>query len=102
MEFPAPALTGRWVRLEPLAEEHREAMRFAADDDHVWEHMTMLARGPEFDRYFADALAQREAGKRMPYAVRLVATGELVGGTGYIDPVPAHRRVEIGWTWYRP
>jgi RimJ/RimL family protein N-acetyltransferase len=102
MDFAAPALTGRWVRLEPLVEEHREGLRAAADDDQVWEHMTLLARGPEFDRHFADALAQRDAGRRVPYAVRLLATGELVGGTGYIDPMPAHKRVEIGWTWYRP
>jgi RimJ/RimL family protein N-acetyltransferase len=96
------ALEGRSVRLEPLAEEHREGLRRAADDDRVWEHMTVLGRGPEFDTVFADALAQHDLGKRVPFAVRLLSTGELVGATGYIDPVPAHRRVEIGWTWYRP
>jgi RimJ/RimL family protein N-acetyltransferase len=100
MEYPA--LTGRWVRLEPLAEEHREGLRLAADDDRVWEHMTVLGRGPGFDAVFADALAQRAAGRRVPFAVRLLATGELVGATGYIDPVPAHKRIEVGWTWYRP
>jgi RimJ/RimL family protein N-acetyltransferase len=100
MEYPA--LTGKWVRLEPLAEEHREGLRLAADDDRVWQHMTLLARGPEFDRYLDDALAQRDAGKRVPFAVRLLSTGELVGGTGYIEPVMLHRRIEIGWTWYRP
>ena len=40
-----PVLAGRVVRLEPLAEEHREGLRVAADDDRVWEHMTTLARG---------------------------------------------------------
>jgi RimJ/RimL family protein N-acetyltransferase len=102
MDFPAPPLTGRFVRLEPLAEAHREALRLAADDDRVWEHMTVLGRGPEFDRVFDDAISQRDAGRRVPYAVRLLATNELVGATGYIDPTPAHKRVEIGWTWYRP
>jgi RimJ/RimL family protein N-acetyltransferase len=102
MNIPFPALPGRFVRLEPLAEEHREGLRAAADDDRVWEHMTLLARGADFDRWFDEALLHRDAGKRVPFAVRLVATGELVGGTGYIDPVPAHKRIEIGWTWYRP
>lgn len=97
-----PALTGTFVRLEPLTEAHREAMRAAADDDRVWEFMTVLARGPGFDPWFDEALAHRDAGKRVPFAVRLLATGEIVGGTGYIDPVPAHKRVEVGWTWYRP
>jgi RimJ/RimL family protein N-acetyltransferase len=102
VEITAPVLTGRVVRLEPLAEEHREGLRAAADDDRVWEHMTLLARGPDFDRWFNEAVLHRDAGKRVPFAVRLLATGELVGGTGYIDPVPAHKRIEIGWTWYRP
>ena len=38
----------------------------------------------------------------MPYAVRLIATGEVIGGTSYIEPNAQHKRVEIGWTWYRP
>jgi len=101
MEFMAPTLTGRFVQLEPLAEDHREGLRIAADDDRVWEHMTVLGRGPEFDSVFDDALAQHAAGKRVPYAVRSLAMNELVGATGYIDPLPAHKRVEIGWTWYR-
>ena len=100
MKSLAPVLAGRFVRLEPLAEEHREGLRSAADDDRVWEHMTVLGRGPEFDAVFDDALAQRDLGKRVPFAVRLLATMELVGATGFIDPTPAHRRVEIGWTWY--
>ncbi len=102
MEITAPVLAGRWVQLEPLAEEHRAGLRAAADDDRVWEHMTVLARGPEFDTWFDAARAQRAAGTRVPFAVRRLSSGELVGGTGYIDPLPLHKRVEIGWTWYRP
>ena len=102
MEITAPVLGGRWVRLEPLAEEHRAGLRAAGDDDRVWEHMTLLGRGEGFDRFFSTALAQCAAGKRLPFAVRLLATGELIGSTSYLDPVPEHKRVEIGWTWYRP
>ncbi len=102
MEITAPVLSGRFVRLEPLAEEHREGLRAAGDDDRVWEHMSLLGRGEGFDRFFTTALGQRAAGKRLPFAVRLLATGELIGSTSYLDPVPEHKRVEIGWTWYRP
>jgi RimJ/RimL family protein N-acetyltransferase len=90
------------VRLEPLAEEHRNGLRAAADDDHVWHLLPTGGRGAAFDPVFDDALAQQAAGKRLPYAVRLLATGELVGATSYIDPLPIHKRVEVGWTWYRP
>ncbi len=102
MEITAPVLSGRFVRLEPLAEEHREGLRAAGDDDRVWEHMSLLGRSEGFDRFFTTALGQRAAGKRLPFAVRLLATGELIGSTSYLDPVPEHKRVEIGWTWYRP
>ena len=102
MEITAPALAGQWVRLEPLAEEHREGLRVAADNDRIWEHLALLGRGEGFNQFFATALAQRDAKRRVPFAVRFLATGELVGSTSYLDPVPEHKRVEIGWTWYRP
>ena len=102
MEITAPVLTGHFVRLEPLADEHREALRAAGYDDRVWEHLSILGRGEGFEQWFATAQAQQTAGKRVPMAVRLLATGELIGSTSYLDPVPEHKRVEIGWTWYRP
>src|SRR5947209_35592 len=98
----APTLTGRFVHLEPLAEEHREPLRDAADDDRIWEHMTLLGRGPGFDKWFINAISQHAEGTRVPFAVRRLADGALVGSTSYLDPVPIHRRVEIGATWYRP
>ena len=80
MEITAPVLAGRFVRLEPLAEEHREGLRVAADDDRVWEHMTVLGRGPRVRsvvRRCTRPARRRQA--RVPFAVRLLATGELVG-----------------------
>jgi RimJ/RimL family protein N-acetyltransferase len=102
MTIAVPVLTGEWVRLEPLAAAHRDGLRGAADDERIWQHMTLSGRGPGFEEWFDRALEQRAAGKRVPFAVRLLATGELVGSTSYLDLVPEHRRVEIGATWYRP
>jgi len=97
-----PPLAGRWVRLEPLAAEHREPLRAAADDDRIWRFTLVLARGPGFDGWFDDALAQRDAGRQFPFAVRRLADGRLVGSTSYLDIMPRHKRVEIGSTWYAP
>jgi len=36
----------------------------------------------------------------LPWAVRDVATGRVVGSTRYHDILPAIDRVEIGYTWY--
>jgi RimJ/RimL family protein N-acetyltransferase len=90
------------VRLEPLEDQHREDLRVAADDERIWIHTLMLARGPEFDRWFDEARAQRAVGRQVPFAVRRCADQAIVGSTSYLDPVPWHRRVEIGSTWYTP
>jgi N-acetyltransferase len=95
-------LTGRWVQLEALGDQHRDALRAAADDERIWVHALTVARGPEFDRWFEDALANRSAGRQFPFAVRRLDEQTLVGSTSYLDPVPRHRRVEIGSTWYVP
>ena len=95
-------LTGQWAQLEPLGEQHREALRAAADDERIWTHMLVVARGPEFDRWFDLALAERAAGRQIPFAVRRLDDQALIGSTSYLDPVPKHHRVEIGSTWYVP
>lgn len=95
-------LTGRWVRLVPLDESHREPLRQAADDDRIWEHYPTRASGPGFDPWFDEALAEQHAGRRVPFAVGRVADGRWIGSTSYLDITPRHRRVEIGSTWYHP
>jgi N-acetyltransferase len=102
MSFPVSTLTGRWVQLEPLVEAHREPLRNAADDERIWRFTTMIVRGPEFDRFFDEALAAQAAGTRIPFAVRRLTDAALVGSTSYLDVMPRNKRVEIGWTWYRP
>jgi len=99
---PAPAtLEGRGVRLEPLAAEHRDALIAAASDGNLWDlWFTSVPRPDETDKYIADALAGQKAGTMLPWAVRDLASGDIVGTTRYHDIVPAADRVEIGWTWY--
>jgi RimJ/RimL family protein N-acetyltransferase len=36
----------------------------------------------------------------LPWAVRELKSGAIVGSTRYHDMIPAADRVEIGWTWY--
>jgi N-acetyltransferase len=100
--FTVPILTGRWVQLEPLAATHREGLRAAADDERIWQHTIVVARGPGFDAWFDRALAERDAGRQIPLAVRRRTDGALVGSTSYLEPNTGHKRVEIGSTWYHP
>ena len=94
-------LEGHGVRLEPLAAAHAPALADAAADGRLWElWYTAVPEPDRVDRYVADALAGLEAGHMLPWAVRELGTGAVVGSTRYHDVVPAVDRVEIGYTWY--
>ncbi len=97
-----PTLIARPVRLEPLTEDHRAGLARAADQAQIWEHMPMRASGDGFEAWFDQALELALAGREAVWAVRTSADGELVGSTRYLAIEPAHRRLEIGHTWYSP
>src|SRR5260370_27235139 len=102
MTFVVPTLTGHSVRLEPLAAPHRDDLRAAAADERIWRHTLTAAHGPGFDAWFDDALAECRDGRRVPFAVRRLSDGLLVGSTSFLDPSERHRRGEIRSTWYLP
>jgi RimJ/RimL family protein N-acetyltransferase len=102
MSFTGVTLTGRVVCLEPLTEPHREGLRRAANDPRIWVNTLTRGDGAEFDAMFDTALAERQAGTRIPFAVRRWTDDQLLGSTSYLDVNEKHRRVEIGSTWYHP
>jgi len=94
-------LEGHGVRLEPLAREHREALAAAAADGNLWElWFTTVPEPGQEHAYISSALAGQEAGHMLPWAVRDLKGGGIVGSTRYHDIIPAADRVEIGYTWY--
>lgn len=101
-EWVAPTLQGRHVRLAPLAHEHADALRAAATDGELWTLRYTSVPGPgpgEAEAYIDAALAQRDAGMALPFAV-FDARGDLVGSTRFYDIDRAVPRVKIGYTWY--
>ncbi|NOT59512.1 MAG: GNAT family N-acetyltransferase [Acidobacteria bacterium] len=94
-------LEGYGLRLEPLAEEHHEALGRAATDGKLWELWFTSVPTPERTQaYIAEALAGQTAGHMLPWAVRELASDALIGSTRYHDIVAEIDRVEIGYTWY--
>ncbi len=86
-------LRGRIVRLEPIAERHREGLRDAAErDPEIHRYTNMYSLG--FDGWFDLALASE---REVPYVVHV--GDRPVGSSRYLNVEPAHRRLEIGWTW---
>jgi len=99
---PKPAtLEGHGVRLEPLSREHEKGLIEAAADGRLWELFFTSVPEPENTRkYIEDALKGQERGEMLPWAVRDLKSGAIVGSTRYHDIVAPADRVEIGWTWY--
>lgn len=117
-------LQGRSVRLEPIEAAHAPALAAAAGADRDAYRYTRVPDGLDDARtYVAAALAQRDTGRTVPFAVRRLADGMVVGSTRYLDlevftcpppwppgtpgdaaPSDEHPPTvaEIGATWYGP
>jgi RimJ/RimL family protein N-acetyltransferase len=102
MITPTPTvLEGYGVRLEPLTRDHESGLALAASDGSLWELWYTFVPAPdETASYVAAALDGQSAGHMLPWAVRELAGGAIVGSTRYHDIVPTAHRVEIGATWY--
>ncbi|CAN7575126.1 GNAT family N-acetyltransferase [Acidovorax sp. LjRoot194] len=103
MAFVEPVtLSSRGVRLEPLALSHASGLAAAAADGELWKLRITSVPEPEDTRaYIETALKGREEGHRFAFAVIDEATGQVLGSSSFHDVLPAMRRVEIGYTWYR-
>ncbi|MDP2054159.1 MAG: GNAT family protein [Acidobacteriota bacterium] len=102
MMAPGPTtLEQNGIRLEPLGPQHREGLAAAAADGELWKlWFTSVPDAAGTAPYIAAALKGQADGHMLPWAVRDLVSGDIVGSTRYHDIVPAIDRVEIGYTWY--
>ena len=108
-----PELEGRHVRLEPLQPGHAAGLAAAAAEDPSLYALSPVPQGEAAaGTYIATAVAQRDAGMAVPFAVRRLSDDAVVGSTRFWDlvrwPWPeGHPRYgsdapdvcEIGHTW---
>ena len=102
MRKPEPLLLQTpLVRLEPMAADHAIGLEAAARDGELWNlRITSVPAPGETASYIAAALKGQQEGHMLPFVVRDVASGQILGSTRYHDIVPAVERLEIGYTWY--
>lgn len=94
-------LEGQGIRLEPLTLDHHDALAAAAADGQLWQlWFTSVPEPGQTRAYIEGALAGQASGQMLPWAVRELGSGAIVGSTRYHDIVPQADRVEIGYTWY--
>ncbi|HEY1198398.1 MAG TPA: GNAT family protein [Thermoplasmata archaeon] len=94
-------LTGRWIRLVPLARSHATALRAAAQDPEIGKY---LIHGPgetqeEIESLISLLLERQKAGTDLPFTTVLRADGRPVGMTRYLHVDRTNLSVEVGGTW---
>lgn len=93
-------LEGQRVRLEPLSHDHADGLLMAARAPEIWRYMAVNLDSPQVVAKWIDAsLAANTQGTEAVFAIVERASGRVIGSTRYLDIRPAHRGLEIGWTW---
>ena len=96
-----PELVGRHVRLRPMTAEDAPVIAAAAADGDLWKLFYTLVPAPGAEQAYVDkALADKAAGRAIPFVVVDAATGNAVGSTRFMRMNERNRRVEIGMTFY--
>ncbi|MGR0159222.1 GNAT family N-acetyltransferase [Paenarthrobacter nitroguajacolicus] len=93
-------LTGKFVTLEPLSQEHHDGLVDAARDGDLWKLWYTSVPTPEGMAAEIDRRLDLQAkGSMVPFATRSNATGKLIGMTTYMNIDAETPRLEIGSTW---
>lgn len=86
------------LRLEPLTEGHRDALREACNEDQaIWEMYGISYDEAHFDESFSRLLVNP---LRLTFAI--LVDGEVAGMTAWINPDTEWLSAEIGNTYLRP
>ena len=96
-------LEGAAVRLDPVTDGDKEALRAALDcDPEGWEIMSVNGCGEGFDDWWGEMRAQSQRGERMCFLIRRQEDNALIGTSSYLSIRRLHRGLEIGATFIRP
>ncbi len=116
MALESPELQGRHIRLEPLAHHHIDGLVAAAAGNPGLYQWSPVPQGrPETIKYVEKALAWRDAGTAVPFAIVRIEDGSIIGSTRFFEMErwfwppnhPLYGRgtpdvCEIGYTWLSP
>jgi RimJ/RimL family protein N-acetyltransferase len=95
-----PTLAGRHVRLVPLSIDQVPALCEVGLDPEIWRWVpSNVVAAADMRRFVEEALAERDAGRALPFAQVEIGTGRVVGSTRLANIDRTHARAEIGWTW---
>lgn len=98
---PEPVtLPGRLVRVAPLSLDHHADLLDVALEPSLWQWTwSVVSSAADLTDYIRTALLEQDTGRSLPFAIIDQASGKAIGSTRYGNIEPAHKRLEIGWTW---
>jgi N-acetyltransferase len=102
MEVIPVVLTGKFVRLEPLSEDHIPGLTEIGAGQDFWNFMLYGDIKTEADmrNWVLDIMAREQKGTDLPFVAIHIASGRVAGATRYLNIMPHDRGLEIGGTWY--
>lgn len=94
-------LSGDLVAIEPLGAEHAAGLLAAAEAEEVfaWLPYPRPADLEQAKEWIEDALTDRRADRRLPFAILSAADRSVIGSTSFWDFDANNAHVEIGSTW---
>lgn len=103
--FEPITLTGRYVVLEPLSQDHHDGLVEAVRDGQLWKLWYTGVPAPEqMEAEINRRLTLQERGAMLPFTTRLIdpvtgGAGRVIGMTTFMNIDAETPRVEIGSTW---
>lgn len=99
-DWPAPvSLKGNYVSVVPLSHAHHDDLVEATADGEL--HKLWYTMIPDGAGMAAEIDRRLSLSNMLPFAIIDNASGKAVGMTTYMNIEQAHKRLEIGSTWYR-
>lgn len=93
-------LSGQRAQLEPLRIEHAPALWEAGQNPGNFEFFfRRIASLADIEAFIEQGLELQNRGVALPFAIRDLESGQLVGSTRFHDFSAPDRAVEIGATW---
>lgn len=100
MKFEKVILDGSIVRLEPLAECHRDGVCEAIQDGELWNlFVTLVPHVRDIDEFFVNAENTYRANEGLAFAIVDKASNRIAGSTRLMKANVPNKRVEIGFTF---
>jgi RimJ/RimL family protein N-acetyltransferase len=88
------------VRLRPLDTADFEELKAVAFEPAIWEFtITRADDALSLADYLAQAVHDRQAGRRYAFAIVDRASGRLAGSTSYYNVDTENQKLSIGYTW---